>query len=93
MNKQVVIPDAESAPLCDSEGPIPTFPPVAVDPATGRILPMSEEERAARRAAAIRAIKAIRQITDETDTDERWREIYRGIDEGRPHRKLFEGMY
>jgi len=27
------------------------------------------------------------------DTDDIWAKIYRGIDEGRPHRKLFEGMY
>jgi hypothetical protein len=93
MNEPDHIPDGREVPLSDSEGPIPTFPPVAIDPVTGRMLPMSDEERAARRAAAIRAIKAIRQITDETDTDERWREVYRGIDEGRPHRKLFEGMY
>jgi hypothetical protein len=79
--------------LYDEEGPIPSFPPIPVDPATGRMLPISDEERAARRAAAIRAIKAIRRITDETDTDELWREVYRGIDESRPHRKLFEGMY
>lgn len=87
------VQDVEHEPLCDSDGPIPTFPPVAVDPATGRLLPMSEEERAARRSAKLRAIKAIRQITDETDTDELWQEVYRGIDANRPHRKLFEGMY
>ena len=32
-------------------------------------------------------------MTDETDTDEVWAEVFRSIDEGRPHRKLFEGMY
>src|SRR5208337_72022 len=46
-----------------------------------------------RREAAIRALRAISEITDETDTDDRWEEIYRNTDEGRPHRKLFEGMY
>ena len=85
--------DLDQEPLCDAEGPIPAFPPLPIDPVTGRLLPMSEEERAARRAAAIRTIKAISQITDETDTDERWEEVYRNIDAERPHRKLFEGMY
>jgi hypothetical protein len=79
--------------LCDEEGPIPRLPPLPVDPATGRLLPMSDEERATRRAVAIRAIKALGKITDETDTDEVWEEVYRNIDAGRPHRKLFEGMY
>jgi len=79
--------------LCDDEGPIPEFPALAVDSSSGRILPISEEQRAARREAAIRALRAISEITDETDTDDRWEEIYRNIDESRPHRKLFEGMY
>ena len=93
MSEPSVIPDIEEIPLCDEEGPIPMFPPVAVDPATGRILPISDEERAARRSASLRATRAISQITDETDTDEIWQEVYRNIDEDRPHRKLFEGMY
>jgi hypothetical protein len=94
MNEHAVIHESgKGAPLSDSEGPIPTFPPLPVDPATGRLLPMSDEERAARRAAAVRAIKALGQITDETGTNERWEEIYRGIDAARPHRKLFEGVY
>jgi len=79
--------------LCDDQGPIPEFPVLAVDSSSGRILPISDEQRAARREAAIRALKAISEITDETDTDDRWLEIYRNIDQGRPHRKLFEGMY
>jgi hypothetical protein len=93
MSEHAVPTDRDQDGLCDEEGPIPSFPPIPIDPVTGRILPISDEERAARRAAAIRAIKAIGRITDETDTDERWREVYRGIDESRPHRKLFEGMY
>ncbi len=93
MIKPTSIPEVEHTPLHDDEGPIPTFPPLAVDPATGRLLPMCDEEREARRAAAIRAIKAIGQIEDETETDEGWKEIYRNIDAARPHRKLFEGLY
>lgn len=29
-------------------------------------------------------------ITDASDTDEVWEDALRGIDEGRPHRPLFE---
>jgi|GEM_PF-1084450 len=77
--------------LADAAGPIPAFGPAAVDE-RGRIA-LTAEEWEARRAAALRALDAIAAITDETDTDETWREVFRGIDEGRPHRKLFEGMY
>ena len=38
-------------------------------------------------------LKVLHQITDESDTDENWREVYRNIDAGRPHRPLFKGMY
>ena len=57
--------------LCDDTGPIPEFPALAVDSSSGRILPISEERRAARREAAIRALRAISEVTDETDTDDR----------------------
>jgi hypothetical protein len=77
--------------LADAAGPIPAFGPAAVDE-HGRIA-LTDEEWEARRAAAVRALDAIAAITDETDTDETWREVFRGIDAGRPHRKLFEGMY
>ena len=93
MSEPGIMSEAESFRLCDAAGPIPVFPPVSVDPTTGRILPMTDEERAARRDAAVRAVRANHQITDETDDAERWQEVYRGIDQGRPERKLFEGMY
>src|SRR4051812_23757991 len=67
MNDPTRISETTEPPLSDDEGPIPRFPPLPVDPVTGRLLPMSDEEREARRAAAIRAIKAIGQITDETE--------------------------
>jgi hypothetical protein len=80
------------AELRDEQGPIPTFPPRALDE-QGRLIPLSPEERKARSAAAIRALKAIRTRTDETDTDENWSEFFRGIDANRPPgQKLFEGM-
>jgi len=34
--------------LYDDTGPIPEFPALAVDSSSGRILPISEEQRAAR---------------------------------------------
>ncbi len=63
--------------LSDEQGPIPAFGPVCTD-ANGRIL-MSDEEHQARRDAAIRALAAIAKITDETDTDEVWDEVFRGL--------------
>jgi hypothetical protein len=64
-----------------------------VDPGTGRLRPLSDQERRTRSEALARALDEIDRITDETDTDETWREVFRGIDQGRPHRPLFEGMY
>jgi hypothetical protein len=83
----------EGTELVDELGQIPTFPPVALDPMTGRMLPISDEEIAARRDAVLRMLKVLHQITDESDTDENWREVYRNIDAGRPHRPLFKGLY
>jgi hypothetical protein len=57
------------------------------------MLPISDEEIAARRDAVLRMLKVFHQITDESDTDENWREVYRNIDAGRPHRPLFKGLY
>jgi hypothetical protein len=72
--------------------PLSDLPRSAVDP-TGRLLPESEEERRARSAALARALDEIAEMTDETDTDATWAEVYRGIDAERPHRPLFEGLY
>ena len=68
-------------------------PPAAVDLETGRLRPQTETERRARSAALVRALDDLDRIGDETDTDERWAEVFRGIDEGRPHRPLFQGKY
>jgi hypothetical protein len=61
--------------LSDERGPIPNFGPARTDEC-GRIV-MSDEERAARRDAAIRALAVVGDITDETDTDEVWAEAFR----------------
>jgi hypothetical protein len=65
--------------LLDEQGPIPAFGPVRTDE-SGRVL-MSDEERVARRDAAIRALAAVGGITDETDTDEVWAKVSRGLEE------------
>jgi hypothetical protein len=64
-----------------------------VDTTTGRLLPLTEEELQARREAILADLDENDATTDETDTDEVWREVMRGINESRPHRPLFEGMY
>lgn len=83
----------EGTELADELGPIPSFPPLALDPETGRVLPVSDQELAARRDAALRMLKVLDQITDESDTDEKWSEVYQNIDSCRPHRPLFRGLY
>jgi len=67
--------------LVDEKGPIPAFGPARTDE-QGRIV-MSEEEWEARRAASIRAMKALAKITDETDTDEVWDQVFKGLEEAR----------
>ena len=57
---------------------------------SGDVTPPASDEEV---AAALGALAAIETIRDETDTEERWSEIFRGIDEARPHRPLFEGYY
>jgi excisionase family DNA binding protein len=68
-------------------------PTAAIDPATGRLLPQSDAQRKARSEALGRALDAMAAMTDEADTDLAWRDVFRGIDESRPHRPLFEGQY
>lgn len=78
------------------EGPTmaiaPVLPrPCAIDPETGGLLPLTEDLRRARSQALARVLDQVERITDETDTDGRWAEVCRYIDEGRPHRPLFGG--
>ena len=56
--------------LVDELGPIPTFPPLALDPKTGRMLPISEEEKAARRDAVLRMLKGVRSQKAATECTE-----------------------
>ena len=83
----------EGSELVDEFGPIPSFPPSTLEPKTGRILPVSDEELIARRTATLRMLKVLDLITDENDTDEKWQEVYLSIDATRPHRPQFEGLY
>jgi hypothetical protein len=84
---------ASAEALSDEQGPIPTFPPRASD-AEGRPVPISSEERAARRAAALRTLEAIAHITDPNEPPDLMEAGMRDIDECRPPgQKLFEGMY
>jgi hypothetical protein len=64
--------------LSDERGPIPVFGPARISE-SGRLL-MSDEEAATRRDAAIRALAVIGGITDETDTDEVWADVFRGLE-------------
>jgi len=52
---------------------------------------LTDEQRKARSAKLAETIAKMATVTDETDTDEVWRNVFRGIDESRPHRPLFEG--
>jgi hypothetical protein len=61
----------------------PTEAPL-IDPATGRLRPLSDEERRARSAELRRALDDVAEIMDETDTDEIWAEVFRGLDAARP---------
>jgi hypothetical protein len=91
MNQHATLTDPRTAPLCDAEGPIPTFPPRELD-AQGRLKPLTPEEQRARAAAAVRTLNAIRSRPD-GDPPGTEESVMRGIDANRPPGlKLFEGM-
>jgi hypothetical protein len=69
-------------------GPIPAS---AVD-AEGRLLPLSEVEQRSRVEKALATLAEVADIAGDGDDDESWAEVFRGIDEERPHRKLSERM-
>ncbi len=60
--------------------------------ARGRLIPQTDAQRKARSETLAHFLEEIAGITDEADTEETWTEVMRGIDESRPHRKLFEGI-
>ena len=64
--------------LSDEREPIPVFDAARTN-ASGQVL-MSDEERAVRRDAAMRALAAVGAITDETDNDEVWANVLRGLE-------------
>jgi len=55
-----------------------------IDPVTGLMRNMSDEERRERSEALQRALDEIATITDETDTDEIWDDVFRGLKAARP---------
>ena len=60
----------------------------------GKIIPMTDDERRAWREAARRRLAEIAQMTDdEGEPSDAMEQMMRGIDEHRPHRPLFTGMY
>ena len=76
--------------LADEQGPIPAFGPIRLDD-EGRIV-ITDEEIEARADAIIRMLRVHRSRPDRDPpgSDE---EFMRGIDENRPERPLFKGMY
>jgi hypothetical protein len=63
-------------------------------PDVRELIPRTEADRRARSEALLAALDAVEAVpADQTDSPEVWAEVYRGIDEGRPERPLFEGRY
>jgi hypothetical protein len=60
--------------------------------ADGKLPPINEEERRLRAEALRETLEAISLIPDD-DPPGTFEEFMRGIDEGRPHRPMFKGMY
>jgi excisionase family DNA binding protein len=69
----------------------PTTETPVVDPVTGRRRPLSDEELRTRSARLQHTLKSLREITDETDTDENWAEVFRGLAAARPEYPPAEG--
>jgi hypothetical protein len=67
--------------------------PVSCVDASGRVIPLSDEEQQARAAAFAKAMAELRGLPDDDPPDALER-MMRGVDENRrPGEKLFEGMY
>jgi hypothetical protein len=60
----------------------------------GKIIPMTDEERRAWCERARATLAAIAEMPDDDDEPpDAMEQMMRGIDEHRPHRPLFQGMY
>jgi hypothetical protein len=80
-----------SGALADVHGPIPQFPPRAVDE-QGRLIPLTAEERRARSEAVLRTLAVLRDLADDDPPDTLER-LMKGVDVHRPpDRRLFEGI-
>jgi hypothetical protein len=78
-----------AAALADLDGPIPEFPPRAVDE-RGRLIPLSAEERRARSEAVLRTLAALRDLSDD-DSPDTLERLMTGLDAHRPpDRRLFK---
>ncbi len=70
--------------------PADDLPDSAVD-TSGRLLPITPEEQRARARALAEALGETEAVAG--DDDATWADVFRGIDEARPHRPMFEGSY
>ncbi len=61
------------------------LPHSAVD-ASGRLLPITPEEQQARARVLAEALGEMEAVVGEGDDDATWADVFRGIDEARPHR-------
>ena len=71
--------------------PVVELPKSCLGP-DGKIPAMTEEERHQRSEALRETLEAIAKMPDD-DPPGSFEEFMRGIDEGRPHRPMFKGMY
>jgi len=89
-----VATESSSVRLADEQGTIPLFGPRASD-ANGRPIPISDEQRALRRASALRTLRALAAIETEGEgeLDDLMEIGMREIDAERPPgQKLFERL-
>ena len=67
------------------------LPPSALGP-DGRFLRLSEEQRREHLESALRRLDEIAEMPDD-DPPGALEQFMRNLDEGRPHRPMFKGMY
>ena len=67
------------------------LPPSGLGP-DGKLRPMTDEERRVHIESARQRLAEIADMTDD-DPSGAFEEFMRNVDESRPHRPLFEGMY